>query len=99
LEAWSGEGEWRSRAFESTLAIGALIDDNWVMTSTPMTNVPIPSDLAKELEAQAKKAGMTLPVYVAFLARVGARQHDDDFRLAAKHLFSSYPKTLRKLAE
>ncbi len=64
-----------------------------------MTNVPIPAELAQDLEVQAKKAGMSLAAYVAFLARVGLRKHDEEFRNAVRHVFSKYPETLRKLSQ
>lgn len=64
-----------------------------------VTNVPIPTDLAQELEQQAKRFGMSLATYIAFIARANLRQHDADFVRAARFVFSRYPATLRKLAE
>lgn len=65
----------------------------------PVTNVSIPTDLAKELEIRAANAGMSLPAYIAFLARVQIRQHDQAFADATQHLFKKFPNALRKLAE
>ena len=65
----------------------------------PVTNVPLPADLAKELEAIAARAGMTLPTYIAYLARVEIRRHDPAFAAATQHLFKKFPESMRKLAE
>ena len=69
------------------------------MSHVPITNVPIPADLAKEMEAQAAKFGMDLATYVAFIARVHLRLLDRDFVSAVKFVFSKYPNTLEKLAQ
>lgn len=66
---------------------------------TPVTNIPMPSDLAKELEVRAAKLGMSLSTYVAFLARVQIRQHDPAFSQAASSAFKHFPESMRKLAE
>lgn len=64
-----------------------------------MTNVPMPVELARQLEANAAKAGVSLPAYIALLARVDVRKHDQAFVSAAMHLFKKFPQSLRKLSE
>lgn len=61
--------------------------------------ITLPPGVAQDLEARAKKAGLSLPAYLAFLSRVQARGHDNEFVNAAKFLFSKYPNALRKLAQ
>ena len=68
------------------------------MSETAITNVPLPTDIARELEAQAKRTGLSLPAYLALLARAAGRRHDDEFLNAARYIFTKYPNTLRKLA-
>ncbi|MEX2218334.1 MAG: hypothetical protein WD749_06195 [Phycisphaerales bacterium] len=63
------------------------------------TQVQLPTPLVQELEAQAAKCGMSLPGYLAFIARVNVRQHDAEFVRVAKLLFSKYSETLRTLAQ
>ena len=63
------------------------------------TNVPLPNELVRELEAQAKRHGLTLTSYLSLLSRAAARNHDNDFMSAARYLFSKYPDAMRKLAK
>jgi hypothetical protein len=65
----------------------------------PVTNVPFPAELAKELQGRAERAGMDLPTYLAYLARVDIRSHDPAFAAATRHLFKKFPESMRKLAE
>jgi hypothetical protein len=69
------------------------------MPQGPITNIPMPSDLASELESQASKFGMDLPTFMAFIARVHLRKLDREFTSAVKFLFTKYPNALRKLAQ
>jgi len=66
---------------------------------SPVTNIPFPSDVIAELEPRAKKFGMDVPTYLAFLARVEIRGHDKEFARAVRFAFSKFPQTLRKLAQ
>lgn len=43
--------------------------------------------------------GLGLPAYLLFLHQCRSRAHDEKFVDAAKHAFSKYPETLRKLAQ
>ncbi|MBL9031556.1 MAG: hypothetical protein JNM80_07585 [Phycisphaerae bacterium] len=63
------------------------------------TNIQLPTALVQELEAQAAKVGLSLAAYIAFMTRVRARRHDEEFERVAKQLFSKYPEALRKLAQ
>lgn len=69
------------------------------MTEVATTNVPLPTDLVKELTDQAKRSGLPLSAYLAFLSRAAARQHDAEFLSALRYTFSKYPNALRKLAQ
>ncbi len=80
------------------LAFARLLTDNESMVA-PVTNVPFPADLAREMEIRAVKRGMSLPTYMAFLARVQIRQHDPAFTQAAEQVFKKFPESMRKLAE
>ena len=59
----------------------------------------MPTSLLRDLEPLAKKMGLSVPAYLAFIARVGVRQHDAEFVSAAKYVFSKFPNALRKLAQ
>lgn len=63
------------------------------------TNVSLPADLVKELEQRAAESGMSLPTYLAFLARLEVEGHDPAFVRATQHLFQKFPQSLKKLAE
>ncbi len=89
--------EWRIASREAVPSAGSNRYN--VGMVAPVTNVSIPTDLARALEARAASAGMTLPAYIALLARVQIRQHDHGFEDATRHLFKTYPNALRKLAE
>lgn len=69
------------------------------MTEIAITNVALPSDLVEELNDQAKRSGLPLSAYLAFLSRAAARQHDAEFVGALKYTFSKYPNALRRLAQ
>lgn len=70
------------------------------MTTTPTTtSVPLPAELVQTLQAEAKAMGLDLPAYLLFLHQCRLRGHDEKFVDAAKHTFSKYPETLRKLAQ
>ena len=69
------------------------------MPQTPVTNIPMPSDLATELEKEAAKYGMDLPTFIALTSRVTLRQLDREFMSAVKFVFTKYPNALRKLAQ
>ena len=69
------------------------------MVETAITNVSLPSDLVEELTDQAKRAGLPLPAYLAFLSRAAARQHDVEFVSSLRHAFSKYSNVLRKLGQ
>jgi hypothetical protein len=69
------------------------------MTEVATTNVALPSDLVEDLNEQAKRSGLPLSAYLAFLSRAAARQHDTEFVDALRYTFSKYPNTLRKLAQ
>ena len=70
-----------------------------IMASNSTTPVPLPAELVKDLEVQARKAGMSLAAYVALLARVDLRHHDHEFTSVIRSAFAKYPHVLRKLAE
>jgi hypothetical protein len=61
--------------------------------------VALPTHLVEELEAQAAKFGLSVPAYIAFLARVETRKHDARFVEAARFVFSRYRETLKALAQ
>lgn len=63
------------------------------------TNVPFPNDVLAQIEPRAKRFGMDVPTYLAFLARVEIHGHDKEFARAVKFVFSKFPETLRKLAQ
>ena len=63
------------------------------------TDIPFSNELLAELEPIAKKHGMTVPAYIAFLARAKVRGHDPEFVRAAKATFLKYPGALRKLSQ
>jgi hypothetical protein len=69
------------------------------MTEVDTINVSLPSNLVQELTDQAKRSGLQLPAYLAFLSRVAARQHDVEFVDALKYAFTKYPNALRRLAQ
>jgi hypothetical protein len=69
------------------------------MAEVATTNVVLPADLVQELTDQAKRSGLPLPAYLAFLSRTAARQHDVEFVGALRYAFSKYPNVLRKLAQ
>ncbi|MFN0132361.1 MAG: hypothetical protein ACKVW3_07520 [Phycisphaerales bacterium] len=64
-----------------------------------VTHIPFQNEVIAELEPRAKKFGMDVPTYLAFLARVEIRGHDKEFSRAVRFAFSKYPQTLRKLAQ
>lgn len=64
-----------------------------------VTNIPMPEDLARQLQANAAKAGLSLPTYIALLARVDVRKHDPAFVSAAQYLFKKFPQSLKRLSE
>jgi hypothetical protein len=69
------------------------------MTEVATTNVALPADLAQELADNAKRFGLPLPAYLAFLSRTATRQHDAEFVNALKFAFSKYPNALQRLAQ
>ena len=69
------------------------------MSEVTTTNVALPTDLVQELTNQAKRSGLPLDAYLAFLSRASARQHDAEFVDALKYAFSKYPDALRRLAQ
>jgi hypothetical protein len=69
------------------------------MTEAATTNVVLPTYLVQELTNQAKRSGLPLPAYLAFLSRAAARQHDAEFVGALRYAFSKYPNALRRLAQ
>lgn len=69
------------------------------MIAGPTVNIPIPAELAKDLETRAARFGMSLSTYVGFLARVDVHRHDPQFVSARKFLFSKFPASLRKLSQ
>jgi hypothetical protein len=69
------------------------------MVETATTNVSLPSDLVKELTDQAKRSGLPLPAYLAFLSRAASRKHDPEFEGAVRFAFSKYPNALRRLGQ
>jgi hypothetical protein len=69
------------------------------MTEVATTIVSLPTDLVRELDTQAKRAGLPLPAYLALLSRVAIRHHDSEFVSAVRFAFSKYPNALRKLAQ
>jgi hypothetical protein len=69
------------------------------MTEVATTNVLLPTDLVHELNDQAKRSGLPLPAYLAFLSRAAAQQHDAEFVGALKFAYAKYPNALRKLAQ
>jgi hypothetical protein len=69
------------------------------MSEVATTNVTLPSDLVEDLTEQAKRSGLPLSAYLAFLSRAAARHHDTEFVGALKYTFSKYPNTLRRLAQ
>jgi hypothetical protein len=69
------------------------------MTEVATTTVSLPSDLVQELTNQAKRTGLPLPAYLAFLSSVAARQHDVEFVNALRYAFTKYPNALRRLAQ
>ncbi len=78
---------------------GAHPDDNPGMSQAAVTNIPMPTELAKEMEAQAAKFGMDLPTFMAFIARVQLHRLDREFVSAVKFVFKKHPNALRKLAQ
>jgi hypothetical protein len=68
------------------------------MTAKTM-NIPFPAEVFAQLEPRAKKFGMDVPTYLAFLARVEIHGHDKEFVRSVRYAFSRYPQTLRKLAQ
>jgi hypothetical protein len=69
------------------------------MTEVATTNVALPTELVQELASNAKRFGLTLPAYLAFLSRTAVRQHDAEFVSALKFAFSKYPNALQRLAQ
>jgi len=69
------------------------------MTESAITNVKLPIELVDELNNQAKRSGLPLPAYLAFLSRAAARQHDAEFAGALKYVFLKYPNALKQLAQ
>lgn len=69
------------------------------MTESATTDVELPTQLVEELNAQAKRSGLSLSAYLAFLSRSAARQHDTQFVDALKYAFTKYPNTLQRLAQ
>jgi hypothetical protein len=68
------------------------------MSTIAITNVALPTDLAQELERNAKRFGLSLPAYLAFLFRGAARQHDAESVSALRYVLSKYPNALQRLA-
>lgn len=64
-----------------------------------ITNIPMPQDLAQQMQERAAKFGMDLPTFLAFIARVHVDRLDREFENAVKFLFTKYPAALRKLAQ
>jgi hypothetical protein len=54
----------------------------------------LPAELVEELSAEAKRAGLPLAAYLAFLSRTSSRQHDADFVGALKYAFTKYPNAV-----
>lgn len=69
------------------------------MSEVATVNVELPSELVEELSVQAKRTGLPLAAYLAFLSRTSARQHDANFVDALRYAFTKYPNALRKLAQ
>lgn len=69
------------------------------MTESTTTDIALPTELVEELNAQAKRSGLTLSAYLAFLSRAANRQHDTQFADALKYAFTKYPNTMQRLAQ
>ncbi len=63
------------------------------------TQISIPANLYHELEVLARKHGMDVPAYIAFITRIQLHDHDRAFVNATRFVFAKYSETLRKLAE
>ena len=61
--------------------------------------ITIPEDLKQALETDAKAMGLDLVAYLHFLRACANREHDQNFRDAARFAFSKYPETLKRLAQ
>jgi hypothetical protein len=61
--------------------------------------IELPVEQADRLEAAAKAMGLPVAAYIAYLENCHARQHDAQFKDAARYVFKNYPETLKKLAQ
>lgn len=64
-----------------------------------MQNIPFPKDLLAKLEPQAKRIGLTVPEYLALLARVETSGLDARAQDAARFVLTKHAASLRKLAQ
>jgi hypothetical protein len=84
---------------------GILVDsgrvraDNEVMSSVPHTQISLPTELVKQLEADAKANGVELSTYVLMLKQLAARRPDGRAREAAQFMVAKHAESLRKLAQ
>ncbi len=61
--------------------------------------IELPAALVDRLEAEAKAMGLPLAAYIEFLDNCHNRQHDAQFKDAARYVFKNFPETLKKLAQ
>lgn len=61
--------------------------------------IELPIEQFRRLEEQAKKMGLSLPAYIAFLEQCSAGRLDAKAQDAARFMFSKHGESLRKLAQ
>jgi len=64
-----------------------------------MSQINLPSDMAKRLEAAASAMGMDIPAYIAFLEQCRQGRLDPKAQDAARFMFRKHDESLRKLAQ
>ena len=64
-----------------------------------LSQISIPTDMAKRLEAAAAAMGMDIPAYIAFLEQCRQGRLDAKAQDAVRFMFRKHDESLRKLAQ
>jgi hypothetical protein len=67
--------------------------------ATETKQIELPIEQFRRLEEEAKKMGVSLPAYIAFLEQCRLGRLDPKAQDAARFMFSKHGDSLRKLAQ
>ena len=66
--------------------------------STPMSQLNLPTELMRQLEADAHARKLDVPAYIAFLRHLASARGDGRAKEAARFMIQKHSDSLKKLA-